>query len=568
MVKIPLTHKILFHILRPRKSNALSISNNLQIRIQGEKMVAVSVDKKRESGIFSNMLAKTVGAVSLAVILLSCGSGSSPGYSYTIGGIVSGLAADSVIVLQNNAGDDLSISANGSFSFLTPVNTGGAYTVTIETQPSFLSQTCTVSNGSGIVSNAPVSSVVVSCVIPPPQSVTVSGNFAYVANTGSKNISGYTINSNGALTEITGSPGSPFPAGTNPYSVTVDPSGKFAYVANMGDNTISGYTIASNGALIPIPESPFSTGMAPSSVTVVQLSGKEFAYVANTGSNNISVYNIDLGSGVLTEITGSGSPFAAGMNPYSVTVAVIQSSGEQFAYVANYSSNSISAYKIDPGSGALTNLTTVAAGTNPYSVTVDPPGNFAYVANTGDKTISAYTIDPNAGTLTAVTGSPGSPFPAGANPYFVTVTVIPSVGEFAYVANTGDKTISVYSINLLSGALIPLGAPVTAGANPYFVTVTVIPSVGEFAYVANTGDKTISVYRIDMYGELYAVEVPVATGRAPNSVTVVLLSGKEFAYTANYSDSNISGYGIDSTGALTEITGSPGSPFPAGTNPY
>jgi 6-phosphogluconolactonase (cycloisomerase 2 family) len=561
---------MIFHILPPRKSNALSINNNLQIRIRGgEKIVALSVGKKRELGVLSSMLTKTVGAIGLMAILVSCGSGSSPGYSYTIGGIVSGLAADSGIVLsrivlRNSTGESLSISTNGYFSFLTPVNTGGAYTVTIETQPSFLSQICTINNGSGIVNNAPVSSVVVSCVIPPPQSVTVTvipsvGEFAYVANTGSSNISGYTINqTTGALTNPT-----TVAAGTNPYSVTVDPSGNFAYVANMGDSTISGYTInQTTGALIDnIPGSPFPTGTAPSSITVVHLSGGNFAYVANTGDNTISGYTI-VSNGALIPIPGS--PFTTGTNPYSVTVAAIPSVGE-CAYVANTGSSNISGYTIN-SNGTLTPISgsPFPAGTNPYSVTVDPSGEFAYVANTGSNNISGYTIDQisTPGALIPIPASPstlGSPFPAGTNPYFVTVTVIPSVGEFAYVANTVSNDIWVYRIDPIFGTLTSMGAPVTnAMTNPYFVTVD--PS-GKFAYVANTGGNTISAYSIDINGVLIPT-TPVTAGTSPSSVTVDP-SGK-FACTANYSDNTISGYTINpSNGVLTNT-----ATVAAGTKPY
>lgn len=38
------------------------------------------------------------------------------------------------------------------------------------------------------------------------------------------------------------------------------------------------------------------------------------------------------------------------------------------------------------------------------AVAVDPTGKFAYVANQGG-TVSAYTIDPSTGALTAITGS-------------------------------------------------------------------------------------------------------------------------------------------------------------------
>ncbi len=85
-----------------------------------------------------------------------------------------------------------------------------------------------------------------------PDSVTVdpSGKFAYVANSGSSNVSAYTINATtGALTAV---PGSPFAAGTTPVSVTVDPSGKFAYVANSGSDTVSAYTIDPAPARSPL----------------------------------------------------------------------------------------------------------------------------------------------------------------------------------------------------------------------------------------------------------------------------------------------------------------------------
>src|SRR5215510_2985266 len=82
----------------------------------------------------------------------------------------------------------------------------------------------------------------------------VFGQFAYVANQFSNDVSGYTINATtGTLTPI---PGSPFAAGAAPSSLAVDPTGKFTYVANQFSNDVSGYTInATTGTLTPIPGS-------------------------------------------------------------------------------------------------------------------------------------------------------------------------------------------------------------------------------------------------------------------------------------------------------------------------
>src|ERR1700722_1993120 len=58
----------------------------------------------------------------------------------TIGGTVTGLTGKGM-VLENNGGDDLTIVANGTFTFKTVVS--GTYAVTIKTQPSSPTQNCT-----------------------------------------------------------------------------------------------------------------------------------------------------------------------------------------------------------------------------------------------------------------------------------------------------------------------------------------------------------------------------------------------------------------------------------------
>jgi hypothetical protein len=81
------------------------------------------------------------------------------GASYTIGGTVSGLSG--TVVLNDNGGDALSLTANGPFTFPTSVLTGSSYNVTVASAPA--GQTCAVSNGSGTVGSGSVTTVVVTC---------------------------------------------------------------------------------------------------------------------------------------------------------------------------------------------------------------------------------------------------------------------------------------------------------------------------------------------------------------------------------------------------------------------
>lgn len=84
-------------------------------------------------------------------------------YSYAIGGEISGLVPGNSVILQNNGGDDLTLDTDGNFTFATTVVGGGAYAVTVLTQPTTPDQTCNVSNGGGTISGADVSNVSVSC---------------------------------------------------------------------------------------------------------------------------------------------------------------------------------------------------------------------------------------------------------------------------------------------------------------------------------------------------------------------------------------------------------------------
>ena len=71
------------------------------------------------------------------------------------------------------------------------------------------------------------------------------------------------------------------------------------------------------------------------------------------------------------------------------------------------SDNTVSAFTIDPSSGALSAAGTPAStGSSPEGVAVDPFGRFAYVAAFSSNNLTAYTIDPSSGSLTSA-GSVG-----------------------------------------------------------------------------------------------------------------------------------------------------------------
>jgi len=83
--------------------------------------------------------------------------------TFTVGGTVTGLTG-SGLTLQNNSGDSLTVGADGSFIFSTSIASGLAYSVSVLTQPTSPSQTCSVTNGAGTVANENITNVEVNCV--------------------------------------------------------------------------------------------------------------------------------------------------------------------------------------------------------------------------------------------------------------------------------------------------------------------------------------------------------------------------------------------------------------------
>ena len=81
--------------------------------------------------------------------------------AYTVGGTISGLTADGLVLLDNGA-DTKTLSAGATqFTMPTPVAYGSTYAVTVQGQPPGL--VCTVSSGTGTMGAGDVTSVAVAC---------------------------------------------------------------------------------------------------------------------------------------------------------------------------------------------------------------------------------------------------------------------------------------------------------------------------------------------------------------------------------------------------------------------
>lgn len=241
--------------------------------------------------------------------------------------------------------------------------------------------------------------------------VDTMGKFVFVANQADSSISAFSIGANGLLSPVAGSP---FVAG-NPYGLAVNPAGTVLFANNFPDtmisdlNTVSAFQIGANGALSPVPGSPFATassaGFASAIGLTVDPTGK-FLFVADHMAQAVVPFSI-ASTGALTSV--AALPAAAPScsvschnNPLRLTVHP----NDRFVYATNVQAGTVTAFSMT--NGALSSMGDVATGAHPFGVALDPSGQFLFVVNKVDNTISAYTVNSTTGMVTPISGSPFS----------------------------------------------------------------------------------------------------------------------------------------------------------------
>ncbi|MFT3924184.1 MAG: hypothetical protein QM778_16740 [Myxococcales bacterium] len=233
----------------------------------------------------------TVGAGDVQSITVNCASD-----LFTIGGNVSGLDGGTLIV-ANSGGNELTLTANGSFAFSTPLATTTAYDVTVVAQP--VGQTCTVANGSGAVAGANVTNVQVTCTT---ATYKVGGTLVGLAASGSA-----TLQNNGA------------------DDLTLNADGSFAFATKLESGASYNVSVSTQptGTVCTVSGGTGSVGDADVSSVVVNCAKDLFTVGGSvTGLTGNLVLQNNGGDNLTLSADGSfafATPLASGAS-YAVTV--------------------------------------------------------------------------------------------------------------------------------------------------------------------------------------------------------------------------------------------------------
>ncbi len=190
-----------------------------------------------------------------------------------------------------------------------------------------------------------------------------------------------------------------------------------------------------------------------------------------------------------------------------------------FLFTANYTSGSVAAFPLT-GKGEIQPASSVAlsSGSGPvegrqegphtHYVSLDPDENYLLSPDLGSDKVLVYEFDHDSGILTPNPEQPFINLAPGSGPRHL---VFHPTGEFLYVVNELDATVTACSFNDKNGTLTKLNTvgtlPDSYSGSKYPAAIRIDPE-GNFLYASTRGERgSIAVFRVEDNGRIHRIQV-------------------------------------------------------------
>ena len=376
---------------------------------------------------------------------------------------------------------------------------------------------------------------------PRAASMTSDGRYLIVGNTGGpagqvKNVAAFAINAeSGALTPLAGSP---FETPVSPEYVWLGANDTIVYATTPSSFVTAAYRLDStNGTLAALPPIRRSTGTADVLAHPVLPLLYLAPLVQGTTPSKVEAFAIDESTGQLLPLPGA--PVDVGDEILSF---MIDPTG-RFLYV--YCRNSLRSFSIDPATGRLTDPRIVSGprymlATSKTQSAVTHRAKFVFTANDSANTVSAFKVDRTTGALTAINTS----LPVRGR---ALLTAVDSRARFLY---TGNDPGVVYGHSIDAEGRV---SPINTAGGAHAVSLPeqlVIHPTDRFLFVSSWQSKWVFSYSIDANtgamstaGNAPAPYSPGGMAMHPDGTKLYVLSGAQL----------VSIYGVSATAQLTRL---------------
>ncbi len=441
-------------------------------------------------------------------VTVTCGSA-----THSIGGTVTGLGTGLSVVLRNNGGDDLTVNANGSFSFSTTLVSGSPYSVSVFTQPS--GQTCLLVNNSGNVGSTDVTNITVNCTA---NSFTIGGKLSGLGSGLSvvlQNNLGddLTVSSNGTFTFAT-----PLTSGTYSVTVKTQPVEQVCTVTGGSGTVIANVTSIS----INCVTNTYSMQVRVSGLSAGMGSNLSVALYINDGATPTSTLSVAYGNANNTNLKFTPDlKFATGTK-YNVVVATQPVDSSNGAVRRCVVSNGVGTYS---GVTVTVQLYCSTATGNTVGGTVTGLSSLLDLTLSSNYTASTATVKLVAGSSGFTFGALGTTFIPAGSTYTVTAGtpyyIVSGSGATAVTAPTGQTCTLENATGTMASSDIT-NVTISCKYNGYTVGGTISGHTGN-VQLTNSG-STITVpssassfvFPEQQPGTNYNVSVTPPTGQSCN----------------------------------------------------
>lgn len=365
------------------------------------------------------------------------------------------------------------------------------------------------------------------------------GNFLFVSNAYSGDVSSFSIDSNGNLTAV---PGSPFPAGgTTFYGISLaNLRCDFLFAGNGDAAEIFAFQIGTDGRLTTVSGSPFPVPSQPNSMKVSPDGKFLAASLTNLGSGAVAMFTVGT-DGKLTPVNGSPFPISsANQTPGGIDINF----ESNLLFVAEFSS-AVDVFNIaSDGTIALVSGSPFSTPVNNSSATLSPSDQFLFTSDfsTGANSLQVAT----GGGLSSVAGSP---FSAGLG--LSSGVSVNSTGTLLFLSDPFANELSVMQVAGDGTLSLASGSPVITGQPGALFSLAAYPPKTSFAVATTPPSVTTSAG----VGAVYSVTVTALGGTFDHSVALSCSLPPELSgASCQFSSASVTPGGNSVTSTLTVMT--------------
>jgi 6-phosphogluconolactonase len=201
------------------------------------------------------------------------------------------------------------------------------------------------------------------------------------------------------------------------HCIVIDPSNRHVLHTSLGGDLIYQHTFSdATGALSANdpPSVAVEHGAGPRFLCFAR--NLRFVYLICELDGSIRVFAFDASRGLLGACVQVASALPPGFTGKIWAADLHLTPDGRFLYACERTSSTLSGFAVDPASGLLTRISTVATTRQPRAFAIDPSGRFLACSGQLGNTLVVYAIDQENGRLNVL-----AEYPVGKNPTWVTM---------------------------------------------------------------------------------------------------------------------------------------------------